>query len=685
MLTVFTLIAIALALSGVILGSVSLSEVRDIAESQSKAAAQSAPTPVPINTAPNTTESSETLDEIVARGFLRCGIPVGLGGFAVEDADGVQVGFDADLCRAIAAAVFGTAEERLEFIPIENFGDRWTFLQNKSVDVLASVATITMERDVHEPSVGVGFEFTTPYLYNGVGFGGRQPYLDCVEQGNFTGTCSSALICVNQGTTHVEIVRQVAPKLDLFPVESTTALYENFMDGTCNVIAEEQTGISPSILKIMGYTGDDYEVGLAQYSKEPLAVVTREGDAFWSDFVYWVVESLMSAEERGIVQANASAFPETPYFGDAYLRMFQNAVAQVGSYSEMYERHIESIVPRSILNTINNGTSGLMYSFPFGSLLTVGKGPVAGGTLEAIRKRGHLKCGIGTTGRFGDFDRPSRSWSGFDVDYCRALSAAIFDGVDTHVVYSVLPASVRFNALASGLVDCLSRTTTVTQERDRAEPTTGGGLSFAPVAFYDGLSFAGIPPFGACADKLDWTSTECQDLKICVQDGTTSITIVRELFPAEIIIPQISGPDSFAALGFDCNAIGGDGADISAGSLFIFGYSGDYELGTRRFSKEPLAIVTREDDHQWSNFVRWIVHATIFAEEEGITQANATEMPKSDLFGTALRNMFIDAVNAVGSYGEIYARNTELLMARDGGINALNRNPAGPQQYPGVF
>jgi hypothetical protein len=148
-------------------------------------------------------------------------------------------------------------------------------------------------------------------------------------------------------------------------------------------------------------------------------------------------------------------------------------------------------------------------------------------------------------------------------------------------------------------------------------------------------------------------------LKICVQDGNTTITRVRE-----------------------CNAISGDSTDVL--SLVVVNTSA-YKLDTNRFSKEPLALATWEDDPQWTNFVRWIVHAIIYAEEKSITQASAAKMPKYNLFGTLLRNMFVDAINIVGNYGEIYVRYTESLMAREGGINSLNRNPTGPQQYPGVF
>ena len=133
-------------------------------------------------------------------------------------------------------------------------------------------------------------------------------------------------------------------------------------------------------------------------------------------------------------------------------------------------------------------------------------------------------------------------------------------------------------------------------------------------------------------------------------------------------------------MGGTCNAICGDSADIAAESVAALGYNGTYEVGSTRHSKEPLAIVTREDDFQWTNFVRWITFATFYAEEQGITQATASEMPRCDLFGPLLRNMVIDAINAVGNHGETYARNVEALGTRPGGLNALNKAAAGTEQ-----
>jgi hypothetical protein len=109
---------------------------------------------------------------------------------------------------------------------------------------------------------------------------------------------------------------------------------------------------------------------------------------------------------------------------------------------------------------------------------------------------------------------------------------------------------------------------------------------------------------------------------------------------------------------------------------------GPYQTGTGRYSKDPLALVMRQDDLQWAKFVYWIVSAIFFAEEEGITQAGAAEeMPDVALFGSRFQGMFKNAIGAVGNYGEIYARNVEDDVSR-GGLNELNQFLATPQLHP---
>jgi len=633
--------------------------------------------------------TSATLNDIINRGLLKCGVPSNQAGFAVDDGTGNQIGFDADLCRAIAAAIFGSSSSdgKVEFIPISSASERWNYLLDKTVDVLARVTTFTMERDIYESNSQSGFEFTTPYLYNGLGFGGIPPFGACADAIDTTSSeCLNLLICVNQGTTHIEVVRALFPSQNVLPVSSTNDLYINMIDGNCNAIAEEQTGFAEAVVRLQGYTGP-YETGVNQYSKEPLSVVTREGDPFWSDFVFWVVESLIAADEQGITQQDAKTFITQTAFGYKYSEMFQNAIAEVGNYGEMYSRHLESIVPRGSLNTINNGSSGLLYAFPYGTLGIVGPSPAHAGTIQEIKRRGHVRCGIAASASFADFNRTTREWSGFDVDFCRALSAAIFDGVDSHVVYHELPATERFKVLANGDVDVLSGVTSKTPERDRKEPTSGGvGFSFSPVIFYDGLSFGGIPPFGDCADRIDVSSANCTQLLICVNDGTTTIARTRELFPESAIVPTLPGRDTVDAFNSKkCNAIGGSAQDISETSVRIAGYTGEYEIGKNRFSKNALAIVNREDDAEFTNFIRWIVYSTFYAEEEGIGRELANTMPQTTLFGPLYRNMLSNIINAVGNYGEIYRRNADTLAPRNGSLNGLNIVPFGSEQFPLLY
>lgn len=131
----------------------------------------------------------------------------------------------------------------------------------------------------------------------------------------------------------------------------------------------------------------------------------------------------------------------------------------------------------------------------------------------------------------------------------------------------------------------------------------------------------------------------------------------------------------------DCNAIIGIGLQLVESSVRDFGYTGAYETGQRYFSKEPLCMVTREDDPQFTAFVNLIVTATFFAEEqEGITQSTGNQMPQVSLFGPLYGRMLKNVVEAVGTYGEIYARSVEEYIPR-AGLNTENQKPYGPQHY----
>jgi general L-amino acid transport system substrate-binding protein len=266
----------------------------------------------------------------------------------------------------------------------------------------------------------------------------------------------------------------------------------------------------------------------------------------------------------------------------------------------------------------------------------------------------------------------------------QAISAALFNGETETIEYTDLSASERFIALNDGRVDLLSRLTTVTLERDVNEPSssTGSGFTFSQPNFYDGMTFGGIPPFAQCADDLIIIGDQCQDIRICVNAGTTFETVVQSLFPQRVIVARENGDAINGLVDGACNVIAGGVVDVSTTSIASTGYDGPYAIGTGRYSRDPLALVTRQNDHQWSQFVNWIVEAIFYAEEVGITSVTASnQMPSVELFGPNFRNIFRNAVGAVGHYGEIYARNAENENPR-GGLNLLNTELTTPQFYP---
>jgi hypothetical protein len=171
-------------------------------------------------------------------------------------------------------------------------------------------------------------------------------------------------------------------------------------------------------------------------------------------------------------------------------------------------------------------------------------------------------------------------------------------------------------------------------------------------------------------------------LRICVTQGTTTIQRLKEFFPERYIV-ESSSP-SLTIEKFvkeDCNAIAGGFIDVTLANIQSFGYDGPYEIGPTAFSKEPLALVTREEDPLWSAFCYWVVSATLYAEERGITQQTYSKMPRVDLFGPMYQEMFRNSIQAMGSYAEIYERTAGAKGLPREGPNLLNKIPMGPQLY----
>ena len=292
----------------------------------------------------------------------------------------------------------------------------------------------------------------------------------------------------------------------------------------------------------------------------------------------------------------------------------------------------------------------------------------AGPTLDKVKQAGTVTCGV-QTGVAG-FAQPDSQgvYSGFNVDICHALAAAVF-GDPAKVKFVPLTAQQRFTALQSGEVDLLSNNTTWTLQRD-----TELGLNFAPVVFYDGQGFMVPKKLGVK------TAKELNGATVCVLPGTTTELNLADYFRSNkmdfkpVVIEKI---DELAAAFFSgrCDVYTTDASALAALRVGRAANPDDYVILTERISKEPLAPVVRHGDDQWFDIVKWVVFALMEAEEKDITQKNVDDMAKSDDpsikrmlgvtpgMGKALgldEKWAYNEIKAVGNYGEMFDRHLGL-------------------------
>lgn len=305
---------------------------------------------------------------------------------------------------------------------------------------------------------------------------------------------------------------------------------------------------------------------------------------------------------------------------------------------------------------------------------------MAATTLENVKQKGHLQCGV-TTGLPG-FSQPDEKghWTGIDVDTCRAVAAAVF-GDATAVEFTPLTAKERFTALQSGEIDMLSRNTTWTLTRDASL-----GLNFTGVNYYDGQGFLIKKNLGVTdAMQLDGAS-------VCIQAGTTTELNLADYFRAKGMEfkPIVFDTSEQTVQGFSagrCDVLTSDRSQLAALRSKLQDPSSAVIL-PNTISKEPLGPVVRQGDDQWFDIVKWALFTQINAEELGITMENVDDMLKSDnpnvqrLLGTdgdmgAKLGLPADfgyqIVKQVGNYGEMYNRNVgpDTPLGLDRGLNAL--------------
>ena len=309
----------------------------------------------------------------------------------------------------------------------------------------------------------------------------------------------------------------------------------------------------------------------------------------------------------------------------------------------------------------------------------------AGKTLDQIKQRGQLVCGVhvGLAG-FSQADS-SGAWSGLDVDVCRAIAAAVV-GDATKIKWVPLTAQQRFTALQSGEIDILSRNTTWTMSRDASL-----GLSFTNTTYYDGQGFM-VP-----AKANLKSAKQLKGATICVQSGTTTEKNLTDYSRANgLSIKPVVFEQEEAAVGAyfsgRCIAYTTDASGLASVRNKQAKDPKEHVILPELISKEPLTPAVRRGDDEWFAIAKWVVFGLIEAEEYGITKDNVDKMlaestdpvvlrilGKSEDTGKLIgldKEWMVRALKAVGNYGEIFERNvgpkTPLNLPR--GLNNLWNN-----------
>lgn len=287
-----------------------------------------------------------------------------------------------------------------------------------------------------------------------------------------------------------------------------------------------------------------------------------------------------------------------------------------------------------------------------------------GGLLQQVQDRGRLVCGVnGGLPGFSNLESDG-SWTGFDVDFCRAIAAAVL-GDPQAVEFVPLTAAERLVALQTGEVDVLIRNTTWSLTRD-----TQAAVDFAPTTFFDGQGFM---------VRKDLGVTDLEDLdgaSICVTAGTTTELNLADTLRARgvdftpVVFEEIDTVYTAYEQG-RCDAVTSDKSQL-AGRRSVFAHPDDHVILEATISKEPLGPATAHGDNAWHDLVTWVVFATFFAEEYGITQANVESFrestnPEIARFMGSSGNMgellgvrpdwAVQVIRAVGNYAEIFERN----------------------------
>jgi general L-amino acid transport system substrate-binding protein len=313
--------------------------------------------------------AQSTLDAVRAKGHVQCGVNTGLAGFSQPDSKGAWRGIDVDLCRAVAAAVFGDAS-KVRFTPL-TAQQRFTALQSGEVDILARNTTWSLSRDT-----SLGLNFVGVNYYDGQGFMvAKKANVKSAKQLN------GATVCLQPGTTNelnvADYFRANNMKFKPVVIEKLEEVLNAYFNGRCDVYTTDQSGLV-ALRASRAPKPEDHVILPEIISKEPLGPAVRHGDDRWFDIVRWSLFAMIEAEELGlssksVEQQAKSANPAIQRFvgasGDLGKglgvdnRWALQIVKQVGNYGESFDANLKPLGFERGLNRLWN-QGGLMYAPP---------------------------------------------------------------------------------------------------------------------------------------------------------------------------------------------------------------------------------------------------------------------------------------------------------------------------------
>jgi general L-amino acid transport system substrate-binding protein len=329
-------------------------------------------------TAPPTTgggaqTGGDLLETVLARGELNCGVNEVLPGFGSLDADGNFVGFDVDLCRAVAAALFGDADAvRYEALTA---AARFEAVNSGLIDLLSRNTTWTQTRDTE-----LGLDFGPTTYYDGQQMMGRAA--DGFSSSSPLSEVDGAVVCTNAGTTTELNMSEAAAALGiditLNTFEDFNIVMENFKSGACDVVTTDGSGLVSR--KAADPDGGDWVIfPSVPFSKEPLGPGWAQNNSRFGDVVTWTIFAMQIAEEQGVTSQNVDQMRDNPPNGEVARMLggegevqsamgipadaFYQVISQVGNYAEVFDRHLRPLGLERGLNALY-ADGGIQYPMP---------------------------------------------------------------------------------------------------------------------------------------------------------------------------------------------------------------------------------------------------------------------------------------------------------------------------------